>query len=162
MVSTYVEWYSTPTMQKTNFGDDNTTRRRSLPFNCNSHAQQHLPFFETGSERPTGWVTMLIGRRNFHPSLDKVSSAQRGQVTVWVSTWCRNVHRQVAKDASWSAHGGMGLAAPKLSLLSSAPICYSSNMSEIHVLQGAQNVHIRDSTFITADTVCEPLWCLVL
>ena len=40
-------------------------------------------------------------------------------------------------------------------LLSFVPICYTSNMSGKHVLQGTQNVVISGSTFNTADTVCE-------
>lgn len=50
-----------------------------------------------------------------------------------------------------------GFAAPKFSLLSSAPIFYATNMSDKHVFQGAQNFVISGGTFNTADTVCEGL-----
>ena len=55
----------------------------------------------------------------------------------------------------------LGLAAPKFSLLSSAPICYATNMSGKHVLQGAQNFVISGGTFNTADTVREALMRLI-
>jgi len=46
--------------------------------------------------------------------------------------------------------------AAKFSLLSFAPICYTSNMSQPNVLQGAQNVVITDSNINVADNVSEP------
>ena len=58
-------------------------------------------------------------------------------------------------------HGGMGLAAPKFSLLSSSPICYTSNMSGQQILQGAQNVVIRGGTFMAAGAVCDALQFLL-
>ena len=48
-------------------------------------------------------------------------------------------------------------SAAKFSLLSFAPICYTSNMSEKHILQGVQNVVVRGGTFMAADTVSEAL-----
>ena len=63
------------------------------------------------------------------------------------------VHQQNAEDASWSARGRMGFVAPRFSPLSFAHICYATNMSGNHVLQGAQNVVIRGGTFIAAHTV---------
>ena len=48
-------------------------------------------------------------------------------------------------------------SAAKFSLLPSAPIGYTSNMTEKQVFQGAQNVVIRGGTCNAADTVSEGL-----
>ena len=47
--------------------------------------------------------------------------------------------------------------AAEVSPLSFAPICYTSNMTEKQVFQGAQNVVIRGGTFNAAETVSEDL-----
>ena len=101
-------------------------------------------------------LSMEVLSRNVCSSLNQVLRSERptGQVTMCS---CADVPRQNAKDASWSACGRMGFAAPKFSLLSSAPICYATNMSGKHVLQGAQNIVIRGGTFMAADTVSEAL-----
>ena len=51
----------------------------------------------------------------------------------------------------------MGLGTPEFSLLSSAPICYATNMSGKHIFPGAQNTIIRGGTFMAADSVREAL-----
>ena len=63
-----------------------------------------------------------------------------------MSAWCK----RNAKDASWSTCGKW--------LLSFAPICYTSNMSQPNVLQGAQNVVITDSNIHVADSVSKAPW----
>ena len=50
---------STPTTQKTDLLDDDTSQRRSLSSEHGSLAQKHLHFFESGSERLTEQVTAL-------------------------------------------------------------------------------------------------------
>ena len=47
----------------------------------------------------------------------------------------------------------MGSACVKFLPLSFASICYTSNMTEKHLLRGAQNVYISGGTFNNADTV---------
>ena len=48
-----------------------------------------------------------------------------------------------------------GFAAPRVPLLSSAHICYATNMSANQFFPDAQNFVIRGGTFMAADIVCD-------
>jgi len=65
------------------------------------------------------------------------------------------------QNASCSAHGRMGFAAPRVSLLSFTCICYTTNMSGNQVLQGACNVVIRGGTFTAADIAHDALMSFI-